>query len=194
MLSLFVGCNSFTAAPVQRFASAPWRAEPTLSAVDRRALITGAAFAAASLMAPAAHAEYGADKDEAYTYDLSIKNVEGDSALYTPTAKLLQKGSKLAKVEVSMPSPGPLAAKDYVDCMWLRDAKTGSVIDAAFFYPNGKPQAKGRSGAPSDGSAPIEPSFVLRVPVDSTGGGSKVVPVVHSAAGRVWEGAALATK
>merc|ERR1712146_546113 len=106
----------------------------------------------------------------------------------------LQKGRKLTKVQVSMPSPGPLSAEDYIDSMWLRDDYTGKVIEAQFFYPNGKPQANGRSGAPADDTVAVDPVFIARVPIDGQGFGDRVVPVVHSAAGRVWQGAKLALK
>ena len=140
--------------------------------------------AATTLLATPAYAEYGADKDYAASYDSGAKNVNGDKTLYTPKAKVLAKGTTSSKVMVTMPSPGPLSADDYIDCMWVRDVRTGTVYEADFYYPNGQVKTKGRSGAPSDGSAPVEPTFVARVP-----GGASIAPVVHSAKGYVWEGA-----
>lgn len=165
--------------------SGPGRGDARFSIVERRAFNSAALGAAAlafvAVCRPAYANTVGLIEDQAGTYDKAInKNSQGDASLYTPSAKIVTKGSKSAKVEISMPSPGPLSQKDYIDLMWFRDIKSGSVVAAQGYQSNGKPyRAQVAAGA-----LITDPVFQARV-----ASGISVVPVVHSAAGYVWEGA-----
>jgi len=99
---------------------------------------------------------------------------------------------------VSLPSPGPLSNNDYIDLIWLKTAQfdkqenaggtnkdrvfPGLIAAAGEFKPNGSPV----KGAATASASKSEPVFTARVKTGLT-----VYPVVHSAAGYVWEGAPI---
>ena len=180
-------------------------------ACNRRSAVTSAAAAAAaSAFAPAARALEA--MQAASQYGQGVTNQEGDAAICArstnaltfpralawtishrrvvvadaPKAKIETAGAKSARIAVSMPSPGPLSNKDYVDVMWLRDSR-GTVLAAGEFRANGKGIKEQASGV---AEAPVEPKFVARA--DS--GTGDVFPVVHTKKGYVWEGAPVFVK
>ena len=108
----------------------------------------------------------------------------GDKALYTPSVKIDAAGSSSYKLSVVMPSTGPRSAKDYVDCMWFRDASNGKVLAAESFGSNGL--SRDFSLREDTG---LEPSFAARIP-----SGKTVVPAIHAKKGGTWEGAEFKVK
>ena len=120
MLAVVALCSAFAPSHLRATPALTRALQTTLSAasvVNRRAVLTIGAATAATIMAPAAQANYGSDKDKVAPYDLATPNIEGDAAIFTPKAKIDQKGSALCKVGVSMPSTGPLSAGDVSSTM-----------------------------------------------------------------------------
>ena len=87
---------------------------------------------------------------------------------------------------MSLPDPGPLSARDYVDAMWFRSEK-GEVLAAGEFRSDGKVVKEQVDGVKK---AAVEPKFQARIDA----GMGAVYPMIHSKMGFVYEGAPVVIK
>jgi hypothetical protein len=168
-------------------AGSPVMVQDAPSTTRRSALQTAALGATTALVSAAAPASAAQELlTDVAQYAIMQANTDGDAALYTPKSKIESSGQKSARVIMSMPSPGPLTAGDYVDVMWF-ETSSGAILGAGKFRDNGKGFNEPVEGVKS---APVEPKFQFRVNA-GTGG---VVPCIHTSKGFVWRGKGIVVK
>jgi len=176
MIATLALCAAFSS-PLSLSSSTSRNTNVQLSASTRRAVLAQtSALVAAIVSASSAQAVDAIEKVSSY----SKGSEGGDAAVYTPKARIEAGGAKSTRLIMSLPSPGPLSARDYIDAMWFEDSK-GTVLAAGEFRADGKGIKEQVSGI---AAAPVEPKYQARIDA----GTGDVFPVVHSNKGFVWKG------